>query len=178
MNHADHINLLRHGIAAPGGIWADFGSGTGAFTFALAELIGPAGEIFSIDKDKAALRRQDQAMRTRYPEREPEKTHYLPADFTHPLDLPPLDGAVMANSLHFQRNKEPVVSLIRKTLRPGGTFILVEYNVDQGNFWVPYPLSYTTWENLARRCGFRDTRLLATRDSRFLKEIYSAASVK
>jgi len=40
MKHTEHVNLLRRGIPAPGGVWADFGSGTGAFTLALAELTG------------------------------------------------------------------------------------------------------------------------------------------
>lgn len=41
MNHADHVKLLRDGIHAPGGIWAYFGSGHGAFTLALADLLTP-----------------------------------------------------------------------------------------------------------------------------------------
>ena len=40
MNHTDHVNLLREGISEPGGVWAEFGSGSGAFTMALAELLG------------------------------------------------------------------------------------------------------------------------------------------
>jgi hypothetical protein len=42
--------------------------------------------------------------------------------------------------------------------------------------WVPYPLSYATWEELAQQSGFSSTRLLATVPSRFFREIYSAAS--
>jgi len=38
MDHKDHVNLLRNGITNAGGVWADFGSGQGAFTLALAEL--------------------------------------------------------------------------------------------------------------------------------------------
>ena len=38
MDHTDHVNLLRDAVGL-GGTWADFGSGTGAFTLALAELI-------------------------------------------------------------------------------------------------------------------------------------------
>ena len=52
MEHSDHVNLLRRGIPQTGGVWADFGSGTGAFTLALAELIQPIGMIISIDRDE------------------------------------------------------------------------------------------------------------------------------
>jgi ubiquinone/menaquinone biosynthesis C-methylase UbiE len=173
MNHADHVNLLRGGVSGPGGVWADFGSGTGAFTLALAELIGPTGKIHSVDKDRGAIKEQEQALRARFPGL---TVHYHTADFTHPLGLPPLDGVVMANALHFQRDKEAVVRLIRGYLKPGGRLMLVEYNVDRGNFAVPHPLSYATWEALARRSGFAETRLLARRPSRFLGEIYSALS--
>src|SRR5262245_58903991 len=102
MEHADHVNLLRKGVASPGGVWADLGSGTGAFTLALAELIGPAGEISSVDKDGGALREQERQFRARFPG---QPVHYLKADFTRPLNLPPLDGLVMANALHFHREK-------------------------------------------------------------------------
>jgi SAM-dependent methyltransferase len=100
----------------------------------------------------------------------------LVADFCEPLTLPTLDGLVCANSLHFQRRLEPVVEGLRGYLRPGGRFLLVEYNIEQGNFAVPYPLSYRRWAALAASAGFTQTRLLATRPSRFLHEIYAAAS--
>jgi ubiquinone/menaquinone biosynthesis C-methylase UbiE len=155
-------------------VWADFGAGQGAFTLALAELIGPQGQIWAIDKDSGALREGERQMRLRFPDRPPGATHYQTADFTRPLDLPALDGGVMANALHFIKHKPGVVQLVRGYLRPGGRLLLVEYNVDRGNLWVPYPLSFPTWEALARQAGFRQVRLLATRPSRFLGEIYSA----
>jgi ubiquinone/menaquinone biosynthesis C-methylase UbiE len=173
MQHEDHVALLRGGIAGPGGVWADLGSGTGAFTLALADLIGPTGEIYSVDKDQGSLREQERAMRARFPA---VMVHYLAADFSRKLDLPPLDGIVMANSLHYQRDKDAVLQLVRGYLRPGGRLLLVEYNADRGNPWVPYPLSYSTWEAVARRNGFAETRLLARVPSRFLNEMYSALS--
>jgi precorrin-6B methylase 2 len=173
MNHDDHVALLRDGIDRPGGVWADFGSGTGAFTLALADLLGPAGVIYSIEQDRAALAQQERSMRARFPN---SIVHYYPADFTRPIDLPPLDGIVMANSLHFHRYPEPIVQLIKGYLSSQGRFILVEYNIEQFNSAVPYPISYRMWEELAQRCGFVRTRLLKTRPSRFLKEIYSAVS--
>ena len=38
MDHNDHVNLLRPADLNRGGLWADFGAGSGAFTLALREL--------------------------------------------------------------------------------------------------------------------------------------------
>lgn len=173
MQHEDHVRLLQGGVAGRGGVWADLGSGGGAFTLALADLLGPTATIHSIDRDRGALREQEQAMRARFPD---VTVHYRVADFTKPLDLPPLDGVVMANSLHFVRDKAPVLALVRRALKPGGRLLLVEYNADRGNMWVPHPMAYPTWERIAAQAGFIGTRLLARVPSRFLGEIYSAAS--
>ena len=175
MEHADHVNLLRRGIPQPGGVWADFGSGTGAFTLALAELIQPTGTIFSIDRDGSALQAQEKQMSARFPE---VHVHYLKANYAYPLDLPPLDGIIAANTLHFLQDKEPILNLLFAYLKPKGRMILVEYNIDKGNYAVPYPLSYPVWERLSKRAGFTMTQLLATRTSHFLQEIYSALSIK
>ena len=174
MNHSDHVNLLRRGIPGPGGVWADLGSGRGAFTLALADLIGPTGQIYSVDKDGGALREQERAMRSRFPG---TTVHYLNADFTQPLDLPPLDGIVMANSLHFLRKKDALLQLVRSYLKRGGRLLIVEYNTDRGNMWVPYPFSYPSWESMAQQNGFASTQLLATRPSSFSGEMYSALSL-
>lgn len=175
MEHKDHVDLLAPGIPGPGGVWADFGSGTGAFTLALADLLGPGGVIHSIDRRAGALRQQEREMRARFPG---VRIHYVTADYTRPLDLPPLDGVVMANALHFQRDKGPVLRRILGHLKPGGRYILVEYDSDTGNPWVPHPLSFRAWQALAPREGFTEPRLLATRPSRFLRRIYAALSLR
>jgi SAM-dependent methyltransferase len=173
MNHTDHVNLLRNGIPTRGGVWADFGSGGGAFTLALAELIGPDATIYSIDQNRGALGRQQAIIHARFPDL---TVHYVTADFTQPLDFPPLDGIVMANALHFVRRKDPVIRLLREYLAPGGRLIVVEYDTDRGNRWVPYPFTYSTWERLAARNGFARTTQIATRRSSFLGRFYAALS--
>jgi len=173
VNHNDHVFLLRKGVEGAGKVWADFGSGTGAFTLALADLIGPGGQIYSLDKDRGSLREQERAMRSRFPD---VAVEYMNADFTRQVKLPPLDGIVMANSLHFVRNKGPVLQLGRSYLRPGGRLLIVEYSTDRGNMWVPHPFTYQSWERLAAENGFTGTQLLARVPSRFFGEIYSAVS--
>jgi hypothetical protein len=105
----------------------------------------------------------------------------LPADFTRPLPagLPPLDGAVMANALHFvpEAGQPAVVARLAAALKPGGRLLLVEYATDHGNLWVPHPLSYQRWAALADANGFAHTRLLATRTGRFLNGFYAAESI-
>ena len=173
MDHADFVTLLRDGVVP--GEWADLGSGAGAFTLALADLLGPGARIHSIDRDGGALRRQRESFERQFPQ---VAVDYRHADFTRPLDLPPLDGVVMANSLHFVRDKPPVLARIRDLLKPGGRMLLVEYATDLGNPWVPHPLTYPTWERLAAICGFGGTRMLATVPSRYFGAIYSALSFR
>jgi ubiquinone/menaquinone biosynthesis C-methylase UbiE len=172
VQHAEHVALLRDGVP-PGGVWADLGSGDGAFTLALADLLGAEGSIHSVDRDADSLRSQERAMSKRFPT---ANVTYLKADFTESPELPLLDGLVMANSLHFHEAHAAVVRRVARFLRPGGRFILVEYDADRGNPWVPHPLSYATWEKVAASAGLRETRLLAKVPSRFLGAIYSALS--
>jgi ubiquinone/menaquinone biosynthesis C-methylase UbiE len=143
-----------------GGDWADLGSGEGAFTLALADLLGPTGAIHTVDRDGRALQVQLRALRDAFPS---VRVTSLVADFTTPLELPPLDGIVMANSLHFVRDKLAALRLVHGYLRPGGRLVLVEYDADHGNRWVPFPLSFRTWTTLAAESGFRDTQKLARR---------------
>jgi len=174
MNHSDLVALLEGGVGDPGGRWADLGAGEGAFTLALAELLGPGAHITAVDRDARALRGIGAEMARRFPR---VGVAVLAADFTRPLALESLDGVLMANSLHFVRDKLPVLDLVGRMLRPDGRLIVVEYGTDRGNPWVPHPFSYASWEKLAAQAGFGGTRLLRTIPSRHLGSMYSAVSV-
>ena len=174
MDHQDHVNLLRPADLPQGGIWADFGAGSGAFTLALSELVGLKAEIYAIDKDRSGFGKLEQSHRALFGTS--QNIHPMRADFTGRLSLPPLEGIIMANSLHFFKDKETILRHVRSFLKLNGTLLLVEYNVDAGNMWVPYPLSFETYKALAPRAGFTEPRLLATHPSRFLREFYSAVA--
>jgi ubiquinone/menaquinone biosynthesis C-methylase UbiE len=165
----DELVALIEGGVGPregqkGGRWADLGAGEGAFTLALADLLGPESHIVAVDKDARALRAIGHGIETRV------------ADFTKPLDLRDLDGIVMANSLHYVRDRQPLLQSVRAMLKPGGRLIIVEYGADRGNPWVPYPFTYSTWETMAAQAGFKNTRLLKTVPSRWLGSMYSAVT--
>lgn len=176
MDHADHVGLLRPAVA-PGGTWADIGAGTGAFTLALADLLGASGRIVAVDRDGRALRENASVVSGRFPSVALETVR---DDLTGTLALPTLDGLVAANSLHFVPRDQQVgvVRALAAHLRPGGGFVVVEYDADRGVPWVPHPFSYEAWERLAGAAGLTGTQLIGRVPSRFLGAIYSAVSYR
>lgn len=176
MDHADHVGLLRDGVE-PGGTWADVGAGTGAFTFALADLLSPGGRIVAIDRDGDALAANAEGVSARFPN---VALRTMTADFTGELGLPRLDGIVMANSLHFvaRERHTGVVAALASHLRPGGAFVVVEYDADRGNPWVPHPFRFEGWVVMAAAAGLVAPRRLGHVPSRFLDGIYSAVAYR
>jgi ubiquinone/menaquinone biosynthesis C-methylase UbiE len=177
MEHPDHVALLRPGVP-PGGAWADIGAGDGAFTLALADLLGPGGSIVAVDRDPRALKRNAAATQERFPATE---FRTVVGDLTKPLDIDGdgrLDGIVAANSLHYvpSERQSDVVRDLTAYLKPGARFVVVEYDAERGNPWVPHPISYRAWQWIAMAAGLADTRLVGRVPSRFLGAIYSAVS--
>ncbi len=173
MNHDDHVRLIAPGIDHQGGTWADFGAGWGAFTLALRDLIGPEGEIFAIDRDRSALASLRQGMIRQFPE---TYLHLLEGDIRQPPELPPLGGIVAANSLHYVDKKQQTrtLQLWSTLLKPDGRIVLVEYDSNNPNQWVPYPISFERLGTLARDAGLPTPTLLATHPSRWSGGIYSS----
>jgi len=165
--------LLCSGIPGPGGIWADAGCGDGIFTIALYTLIRPGGEIYAIDRNRQALKTL--ARNFNFAD---ALLHPVLADFTRPLALPPLDGLVMANSLHFVRKKTPVLARLASLLKPGGRLIIVEYNASRGNFAVPHPLDEGGFLALAREASLQEAQIQAKIPSTFLGEMYAGIAFR
>jgi len=145
------VGLIRGGVSEPGGVWADLGAGTGNFSWALAKLIGQRGTIYAIDRDAKAIRQLHQRIAQADP-----GAAIIPqqADIIHALDLPALDGVLMANALHFIRDQLAVLTLVAGYLRPGARLLLVEYDLRTPVPWVPFPVSFARLEQLAADAGF------------------------
>lgn len=174
MQHSEHVHLIKKGISKKGGVWADFGSGEGAFALALRDLAGPDVIIYSVDQDKKPLSIQEKEFKSKFPN---TQIHFIQEDFTKDLILPSLDGIIMANSLHYVKDQVRFLTTFQKYLSPHGTLVLIEYSIDSGNKWVPYPLSFGTFDRLAKRVGFSKVELLEKIPSTYWDEMYSAQAI-
>ncbi|WP_315820806.1 class I SAM-dependent methyltransferase [Paraflavitalea speifideaquila] len=148
--------------------WADLGAGTGMFTKALAHLIGDNSTIYAVDKNIADLQ-QIQA-----PAQVVIKT--LKADFINdPLHLTGLTGILMANSLHFVKDKFSFLDKIRESMSEGSAFLIVEYDTNKANQWVPYPIGFTMLKQLFEELGYDTIEKINDMPSRYNNnKIYSA----
>jgi ubiquinone/menaquinone biosynthesis C-methylase UbiE len=162
--------LLRPGVEDCRGTWADLGCGDGIFTAALYTLLEPGSDITVVDKKQGALDALIHNFAASYPSASP---HAVLADFTRRLPLLPLDGMLMANSLHFVRRKRSVLEQLVPLLKPGGRLIVVEYNINRGNFAVPHPLDEGDFLVLAGELGLRQPHIMARIPSTFLGEMYA-----
>ncbi len=171
MQHADHVALIRDGVLGAGRRWLELGAGDGEFTLALADLLGEGGRIVALDLDRWALADLAGRVARRFPDTEVET---IAADYTLGLPAGPFDGVLAANSLHFTGDPAPVLAAIRDRLVPAGRLVLVEYDSDQGNPYVPHPISLARWQAMAPASGFTAPRLLHRVPSRFLGSIYGA----
>ncbi|TDW97624.1 class I SAM-dependent methyltransferase [Dinghuibacter silviterrae] len=140
--------------------WADLGCGTGLFTRALATLLHPESTIYAIDKTRQDL---------------PKGILFLQKNFEKdPLGLPPLDGILMANSMHYVKDKG---TLIRRLQPP--RFIIVEYDTQKSNPWVPYPIGKEQLKGFFKDMGYDQFNLLGDRPSAFGRaRMYAATAWK
>jgi len=138
-------------------IWADLGCGSGLFTHALSTWLAPESTVHAIDK--ASL-------------------HQLPNQFgkviidkaqldfvKEELPLPSLDGILMANSLHYVKDQIAFIKKTDKYLKKTGCFIIVEYDTESANPWVPYPLGFSSLKSLFTKAGYTSVSKLHERPS-------------
>ena len=101
--------------------------------------------------------------------------HTVTADFTKPLDLPAMNGALAANALHFVSRAGPCLRLLAGYLKPGGSLVVVEYETSRAGPWVPFPLPFRRLAELSEELGFAEPRLVGSAPSRYHGVMYAAA---
>ena len=145
--------------------WCDLGCGSGTFTIALTQLLSSGSTIHAIDLDPRALGEI------------PDQYHGVAVqkvlgDMRSPsLNLPSVDGILMANSLHFIQDQH---RLLRRILSVTSCFVIVEYERNKPSPWGPYPVGFERLCQLFSEAGVERIEKLATRRSRFGGTMYSA----
>lgn len=159
---ADGVPRVAHQL------WYDLGAGSGLFTHVLAEIM-VIGKIVAIDKDEKVMASI------------PGKIGQVnitkrTADFSSEVLRDGIaDGILMANALHFVKDKLAFLKDLKSGLAAHGILIVVEYGMTAPNPWVPYPVTFESLVKLAGEAGFADVRKLSTTASRYHKDgMYSA----
>ena len=150
--------------------WADLGCGDGTLTVALATLLPGGSVIHAVDRDASAL--------AAIPLRQGGVTIAThAADFTRfPWPFEALSGVILANALHYVADQPAFVRRAAAAMTQP-RFIVVEYDTDAGNPWIPYPLSRRSLTRLFDDAGFEAVRLLGTRQSLFRREPLYAVEI-
>ena len=154
MQLEDAIELIgrRLQIGIKKQVWADLGCGTGTFTEALAGLLPEKSLVYAVDKNIAALNK----IPDKYRDVTIEKLY---GDFTE-IKLPEnLDGILMANSLHYVSDKHAFIMKNQTHLIKQKLFLIVEYDTDIPNQWIPYPVSFNSLKLLIENLGYTIEKL-------------------
>jgi ubiquinone/menaquinone biosynthesis C-methylase UbiE len=145
--------------------WSDLGCGSGLFTCALATMLHQGSTIYAVDKDPGAFSLTDT------PDQILIKT--IKADFlSDSFHLIGLGGILMANSFHFVKNKNVFLEKAKTWFISKPVFLIVEYDTDKPNRWVPYPLSFQSLEKLFTKLGY--TRIEKLHE---IKSLYNSGKI-
>ncbi|QHV97671.1 class I SAM-dependent methyltransferase [Spirosoma endbachense] len=170
MQLSEAIALIEggHYQSASTSRWVDLGCGKGLFTRALASYQQPGSTIYAVDTDYLALETL-----TDYQEVTIET---LCCDFIRDeWYFYDLDGILMANSLHYVQDKPTFIQRAIRHLNESGVFLLVEYDTETANPWVPYPISFKSLTRLFGEAGFHSVEKLRERPSLYGRaNLYSA----
>lgn len=171
MNVRAAVALIADAVGGHGGAWADLGAGSGTFTRALIELLGPECRVYAVDRDPAAVAALQRLARAKEGGLIPMR-----GDFTKELPgfTERLDGILLANALHFVRDAGAVLGRLCAAMRPDGRVVLVEYDRRESNPWVPYPIPIASLPALAREAGLTSFTVTATRPSAYQGVLYAA----
>lgn len=153
------IHVIQPGFIGniSGEAWADLGCGSGVFTKALASLLGSASIIYAVDKEVQQIKT---------PEKSAAAIEFITLDFIYDsLPFSNLDGILMANALHYVKDKNSLIEKLKSHMKPDGRFLIVEYDTERANAWVPYPLTFDRLTEIFSTHGFDKVTKIGERKS-------------
>lgn len=171
MTNKEAVELISKGISATSTPqkWADLGCGSGTFTKALADILPYESQILAVDKSMQHL---EKTMGNNV------SVDFLHADFERiDLGLSNLDGILLANSLHYVKDKKALVSRLEKYFSADKRFLIVEYDSLSANQWVPYPIDFIRLKELFTELNYNKIVKLSEQKSVYARGNIYAASI-
>jgi hypothetical protein len=170
------IEMIRPATGRASGTWADLGSGSGLFSRALAALLADRGRVIAVDRDARALG----TLERHGPFPAPIETAV--ADVRLPDEIAALrgvrlDGVVLANLLHFLADPTQTLLRLVPMLVPDAPVVVVEYDRERANRWVPHPLPPSRLRRVALGAGLSAPEVVARRPSAYQGRMYCARMV-
>ena len=170
MQTDDAVELIRDAVAGGGNQWADLGAGRGTFTRALVELLGPDGRVVAVDREAGSIAELQELAKTA------TNVSVIEGDITQEIALPPLDGILLANALHFVKEPGALLARLVEQLEPGGRVVIVEYDRRAASRWVPYPIGIADLPKLAAAAKLSRFTVTDSRPSNYEGTIYCAVA--
>jgi len=170
MTLQDAITLIKNKniVSEKENTWADLGCGSGLFTYALASFLNQGSLIYAVDKNITSFKSLSSS----------KSLTIKPIELDFEKSILPfsnLDGIIMANSLHFVKDKSIFLEKMKSYLKINGCFLIVEYDTEFPNRWVPYPVSFSNLKELFSNAGFAPVIKLNEKPSLFNRaNLYSA----
>jgi predicted methyltransferase len=120
----------------PGMAVADVGAGTGYMTMRLARRVGPAGKVYANELQPAML----QIIRDKVKQQQLSNVEIVQgAEEDANLPDGAIDLALLVDVYHELRRPQDMLRSLRRSLKPGGQLVLIEYRKEDPAIPIAYP---------------------------------------
>lgn len=166
MNHQDAVSFIKNAVkTGDPENWADLGCGSGTFTKALADLLPQGSYVTAIDREQQRLNIP--------------AVNFVKANFEKDeLNLSGLDGILLANSIHYVPDKKSLIKKLETLFTGSPRFVIIEYDTDKANPWVPYPITFAQLQTLFQDLGYQHIIKLNERPSAYHSGLMYCALIK
>lgn len=128
VNFVDPARIISQVEVTTGATVADFGCGSGYFSFAFAKAVGAEGKVFALDILPSALEAVASRAKTLNLGNITPKRANLEREGGSGLGVASVDWVVLKDMLFQNEHKQVILQEVARVLKPGGRAIIMEWN--------------------------------------------------